>query len=102
MVKIVFSPPRVSPFPFRRESSEASRGGKRRNSHQSAVFGEAGNGTVAGISELVRATGLEPARREAREPKSRMSTNFIMPANAHIVYHKKNVLVNHCLHVGVK
>ena len=35
---------------------------KRRNSHQSAVFGEAGNGTVVGISELVPVAGLEPAR----------------------------------------
>ena len=50
------------PSLFRRESSEASRGGKRRNSHRSAVFGEAGNGTAAGISELVREAGLEPAR----------------------------------------
>ena len=33
-------------------SSEASRGQKRRNSHQSVVFGEAGNGTVVGIYEL--------------------------------------------------
>ena len=41
------------PSLFRRESSEASRGGKRRNPHQSAVFGEAGNGTVVGIPELV-------------------------------------------------
>jgi len=29
---------------------------------------------------LVRAWGLEPQRRKAREPKSRMSANFIMPA----------------------
>ena len=29
---------------------------------------------------MVRAWGLEPQRREAREPKSRMSTNSIMPA----------------------
>ena len=29
---------------------------------------------------LVRAWGFEPQRREAREPKSRMSANFIMPA----------------------
>jgi len=28
---------------------------------QSAVFGEAGNGTVLGIPELVRLTGSEPA-----------------------------------------
>ena len=52
--------PQASPFPLRRESSEASRGGKRRNSHQSAVFGEAGNGTVVGISELVEVGGVEP------------------------------------------
>ena len=45
---------------LRRESSGASRGGKRRNSHQSAVFGEAGNGTVVGISELERLMGVEP------------------------------------------
>ena len=47
---------------LRRESSEASRGGKRRNSHQSAVFGEAGNGTVVGISELVGEGGFEPPK----------------------------------------
>lgn len=29
---------------------------------------------------MVRAWGLEPQRRKAREPKSRMSANFIMPA----------------------
>ncbi|MCI9122147.1 MAG: hypothetical protein HFG00_11605, partial [Oscillibacter sp.] len=33
------------------ESSEANRGRKRRNSHHSAVFGEAGNGTAAGNSK---------------------------------------------------
>ncbi len=31
--------------------------------------------------DVVRAWGLEPQRRKAREPKSRMSTNSIMPAN---------------------
>ena len=56
---MIFQPPRIPPLPFRRESSKAGRGGKRRNSHQSAVFGKAGNGTVAGISELVDGTGLE-------------------------------------------
>lgn len=50
--KIDFSSPSHSPFPLRRESSEASRGGKLRNSHHSAVFGKAGNETVVGISEL--------------------------------------------------
>ena len=30
--------------------------------------------------DVVRAWGLEPQRRKAREPKSRMSTNSIMPA----------------------
>ena len=69
------------PSPRRREPSEAVRGGMRRNPRQSAVFGEAGNGTAAGISELVRAWGLEPQRIAAREPKSRMSANFIMPAD---------------------
>ena len=59
MGKIDFSAPSGFPFPFRRESSEASRGGTRRNSRQSAVFGKAGNGTVVGISELVETTGLE-------------------------------------------
>ena len=29
---------------------------------------------------MVRVTGVEPARREAREPKSRMSANSIIPA----------------------
>ena len=37
-----------------REPSAAGRGWKRRNSHQSAVFAEGGNGTVVGISELSR------------------------------------------------
>lgn len=58
--KSILRPPRVPPIPFRHESSEASRGGKRRNSLQSAVFGEAGNGTVVGISELVRPEEFEP------------------------------------------
>ena len=31
-------------------------------------------------SDMVRAWGLEPQRITAREPKSRMSTNSIMPA----------------------
>ena len=34
-----------------------------------------------GSFNLVRAWGLEPQRIAAREPKSRMSTNSIMPAN---------------------
>ena len=32
------------------------------------------------ISNNVRVEGLEPARREALDPKSSMSTNFITPA----------------------
>ena len=32
-------------------------------------------------TNVVRAWGLEPQRIAAREPKSRMSTNSIMPAN---------------------
>ena len=50
------------PSRYRREPNRAVRGGKRRNSHRSAVFGGAGNGTKVGISELVREAGLEPAR----------------------------------------
>ena len=65
---------------LRRKPSGADFGGKRRNSHQSAVFGEAGNGTVVGISELVRVMGLEPISLAALEPKSSMFTNFIIPA----------------------
>ena len=36
---------------------------------------------------MVRAWGLEPQRITAREPKSRMSTNSIMPA-----YYQKLIL----------
>ena len=53
-----------------REPSAAGLGWKRRNSHQSIVFGEAGNGTVVGISELVRMTGLEPVRPWATSTSS--------------------------------
>ena len=35
---------------------------------------------------MVRAWGLEPQRLAAREPKSRMSANFIMPAYI-LLYH---------------
>jgi hypothetical protein len=38
------------------------------------------------IWEMVRAWGLEPQRLAAREPKSRMSANFIMPAYI-LLYH---------------
>ena len=72
--KLIFRPSRLSPFPFRRESSEASRGGTRRNSRQNAVFGKAGNGTVVGISELARKEGFELRRATSRavppSPKS--------------------------------
>ena len=37
---------------------------------------------------MVRAWGLEPQRIAAREPKSRMSTNSIMPADYYKVYHR--------------
>ncbi len=53
----------ASPVPLRRESGEASRGGRRRNSHHRAVFGKAGNEAVMGISELARKEGFEPSRR---------------------------------------
>ena len=36
--------------------------------------------------DVVRVTGVEPARLSAREPKSRMSANFIMPAYI-LLYH---------------
>ena len=35
------------------------------------------------VIQLVRAWGLEPQRRTAREPKSRMSANSIMPAGSY-------------------
>ena len=57
-----FDAPRASRPPLRRESSEASRGGKRRNSHHSAVFSEAGNGAVMGISELAEMERFELPR----------------------------------------
>jgi hypothetical protein len=38
------------------------------------------------IWKMVRAWGLEPQRLAAREPKSRMSANFIMPAYI-LLYH---------------
>ena len=37
---------------------------------------------------LVRAWGLEPQRIAAREPKSRMSTNSIMPAYEPVLLHQ--------------
>ena len=43
-----------------RKPSAAGRGGKEKSSHQSAVFGKAGNGTVVGTFELVEAGGVEP------------------------------------------
>ena len=41
---------------------------------------QGGNGTVFAPSDVVRVTGVEPARLTAREPKSRMSANSIIPA----------------------
>ena len=47
---------------------------------------------------LVRAWGLEPQRREAREPKSRMSTNSIRPAYSFYPYrncvHQSHVITS--------
>ena len=51
------------PSPLGLESSEANRGRRRKNSRQSAVFGEAGKGTVMGISELVQAPTFEPGKK---------------------------------------
>ena len=50
-----------------REPSAAGRGWKRRNSRQSAVFGKAGNGTVAGISELAQC-GKITIRHPTQQP----------------------------------
>mgnify|MGYP001089853535 CR=1 FL=1 len=61
------------PRPLRRESSEASPSGKRRNSHHSAVFGKAGNETVVGISELIRVVGLKSISLAALEPEAAVS-----------------------------
>ena len=50
-----------------------------------------------GGSLLVRVVGLEPTRK-AREPKSRMSTNSIIPAYYHTIIphspprHKKKIM----------
>ena len=66
------------PQKIRRKPSEADFGGKRRNPHQSAVFGEAGNGTAVGISELELMVGIEPTtfslrvRCSAIEPHQRI------------------------------
>ena len=38
--------------------------------------------------KLVRAWGLEPQRLTAREPKSRMSANSIIPADAGLLYRR--------------
>ena len=59
------APQSAPPVPFGPESSEANRVRKRRNSHQSAVFGKAGNGTVVGISELAAGEGFEPSHTES-------------------------------------
>ena len=39
-------------------------------------------------SDVVRVTGVEPARLAAREPKSRMSANSIIPAYETIIMKK--------------
>ena len=43
-------------------------------------YANRGNGTELSSSDVVRVTGVEPARLAAREPKSRMSANSIIPA----------------------
>ena len=47
---------------------------------------------------LVRVTGVEPARLSAREPKSRMSANSIIPADIHLL----SVHLNKIQHFRVK
>ena len=44
------------------------------------AYANRGSGTQQASSDVVRVTGLEPARLAAREPKSRMSANSIIPA----------------------
>ena len=43
-------------------------------------YANRGNGAELRSSDVVRVTGVEPARLSAREPKSRMSANSIIPA----------------------
>ena len=43
-------------------------------------YANPGSGTQQASSDVVRVTGVEPARLAAREPKSRMSANSIIPA----------------------
>ena len=38
--------------------------------------------------DVVRVWGVEPQRLTAREPKSRMSTNSIIPADADLLYRR--------------
>ena len=47
---------------------------------------------------LVRVTGVEPARLSAREPKSRMSANSIIPADIQLL----SVRLNKIQHFRVK
>ncbi len=46
-------------------------------------YANRGNGTELRSSDVVRVTGVEPARLAAREPKSRMSANSIIPADVY-------------------
>ena len=51
-----------NPVPLGPEYSEAKRVRRRRNSHHRAVFGEAGNGAMVGISELAEMGRFELPR----------------------------------------
>lgn len=55
----------ASPVLLHPQTSEAFAGGKRRNSHQSTVFGKAGNRAMVGISKLAAGEGFEPSHTES-------------------------------------
>ena len=61
--------------PLRREPSAAGHGGKRRNSHQSAVFGEAGNGTAAGNSKYSPHLPSHPGHESSEANRGRKRRN---------------------------
>ena len=76
------------PRGFNDDFSSFARGGSdgvKNTKKQHGLLTSDGQKTVL-LCCLVRAWGLEPQRLAAREPKSRMSANFIMPAYI-LLYH---------------
>ena len=63
-----------------REPSEAGRVGKGEKALTDGEAPLAGIRHHQGLFDVVRVWGLEPQRVAAREPKSRMSANSIIPA----------------------